>query len=158
MVAPESSFWASPDHNLKLMKSLVLKPSQAPIRKKCFLRSKIRFSKSCLKFIQVVKNGSQSLPKCRRMIWDQFPMSRMNSERFWRKWKFWTFQAFSLRFQAYFMHKSFRKWMQFWLFENFFKNEAFNQKSETVVLLRYIFTCFHDHGGARRLILSKPQP
>ena len=92
------------------------------------------------------------------MIWDQFPMSRMNSERFWRKWKFWIFQAFLLRFQAYFMHKSFKKWMRFWLFEKNFKNEAFNQKSETVVLLRYIFTCFHDHGGTRKLILSKPRP
>ena len=138
IVAPESSFWASPDHILRPMKSLVLKPSQAPTRKKCFSSSKIRFYKNCFKFIQVVKSGSQSLSKCRTMIWDQFPMLRMNLERFWRKWKFWIFQAFFLGCQAYFMHKSFKKWMRFWLFEKNFKNEALNQKSETVVLLGYM--------------------
>ena len=138
MVALESSFWACPDHILKLMKTLVFELSQASMSKNCVWSSKIRFSKSCFKFIQVVKNGSQSLPKCRRMVWDRFLMLRMNLERFWRKWKFWIFQVFLLRFQAYFMHKSFKKWMRFWLFENFFTNEAFNQKSETVVLLGYM--------------------
>ena len=48
--------------------------------------------------------------------------------------------------------------MRFWLFEKIFKKEAFNQKSETVVLLGYIKSCFHDHGGTRKLILSKPRP
>ena len=56
------------------------------------------------------------------------------------------------------MHKSFRKWTWFWLFELFFKNEAFNQKSETVHLLGYGWTCFHDSSGPRKLILRMPRP
>ena len=56
------------------------------------------------------------------------------------------------------MHKSFKKWMQLWHFEKNSKNEAFNQKSETVVLLGYVNSCFHDHGGTRKLILRKPRP
>ena len=48
--------------------------------------------------------------------------------------------------------------MIFWLFELFFKNEAFNQKSETVHLLGYGWTCFHDSSGPRKLILRMPRP
>ena len=39
-----------------------------------------------------------------------------------------------------------------------FKNEAFNKTSETVVLPGYTLTCFYDHSGTRKLILSKPRP
>ena len=67
-------------------------------------------------------------------------------------------QFFLVGFQAYFMHKSFRKWAWFWLFEFFYKNEAFNQKSETVKLLGYGWTCYHDSSGLRKLILRMPRP
>ena len=40
----------------------------------------------------------------------------------------------------------------------FFKNEAFNKKSEMVHFLGYESTCFHDSSGPRKLILRMPRP
>ena len=56
------------------------------------------------------------------------------------------------------MHKSFKKWAWFWLFELLFKNEAFNQKSETVKFLGYGWNFFHNSSGLRKLILRTPRP
>ena len=55
------------------------------------------------------------------------------------------------------MHKSLPKAQHFWLFEFFFKNEAFNQKSETVKLLGYTWTCSGDNIGLRKLIFGMPR-
>ena len=45
--------------------------------------------------------------------------------------------------------------LTFWIF--FYKNEAFNKKSETVKLLGYGWTCFHDSSGLGKLILRMPR-
>ena len=91
---------------------------------------------------------------------DLGPMSDASNEfgAILKKMKILNFSNIFSGISSVFYAKILKKWMRFWLFEKIFKNEAFNQKSETVVLLRYIFTCFHDHGGARKLILSKPRP
>ena len=49
-------------------------------------------------------------------------------------------------------------WVKKFIFQLFFKNETVNQKSETVKLLGYEWTCFPDSGGLRKLILSLPRP
>ena len=56
------------------------------------------------------------------------------------------------------MPKTLPKWERFWSFELFFKNEAINQKSGTVKLLGYVWTCSDDNSGTRKLILSLPRP
>ena len=75
-------FWAWPNHILKPMKTLIFKPSQAPISKNRFWSSKIRFSKSCFKFIQVIKMDPNYFPsvaewfginfRCLEWIWSDF--------------------------------------------------------------------------------------
>ena len=46
----------------------------------------------------------------------------------------------------------------FYFLNFFFKNEASNQKSETVKLLGYVWTCSGDNIGLRKLILRMPRP
>ena len=55
------------------------------------------------------------------------------------------------------MHKSLPKFEHFLLFEFFFKNEAFNQKSGTVKLSGYVWTCSGCNIGPRKRILRMPR-
>ena len=58
---------------------------------------------------------------------------------------------------AYIMHESVKKWTKNLLFRKCFKNEAFNQKSGTVKLLGYVWTCFPELGGVGKWKLRMPR-
>ena len=55
------------------------------------------------------------------------------------------------------MHKCLPKFEHFLLFEFFFNNEAFNQKSGTVKLSGYVWTCSGCNIGPRKRILRMPR-
>ena len=55
------------------------------------------------------------------------------------------------------MHKMDKNEGKKLLFQNIFKNEAFNQKSGTVKLLDYVWTCFPELGGVGKWKLRMPR-
>ena len=74
----------------------------------------------------------------------------------WRKTHFSNFLTFLKQFLLHFSLKMKQKWIWKNRKSDFFKNEALNQKSETVKPLGYVLTVFHDCGDPPDLILAMP--
>ena len=156
VATPQTWNWPCPQPLTQPLKSMVFKAFQS------YLSFKAHFQAPK----SIFENHFRIVPSAQIWILMTFWMSGSDREhisdylkaleKFWRKKNFDFFSIFFKQFWLSFSLKVKQKWTWKNRKSDFFKNEAFNQKSGTVKLLGYVLTVFHDCGDPPDLKLAMP--